>query len=75
MTTQNFTDQTKSLIDSLKTICANYGLGNDGNEFKIISQVFLYMTNTPLNSSNYVSSVLMKTLTLSIWKLKAKRRF
>lgn len=42
MTTQNFTDQTKSLIDSLKTICANYGLGNDGNEFKIISQVFLY---------------------------------
>lgn len=42
MTTQNFTNQTKSLIDSLKTICANYGLGNDGNEFKIISQVFLY---------------------------------
>ena len=42
MTTQNFTDQTKALIDSLKTICANYGLGNDGNEFKIISQVFLY---------------------------------
>ena len=23
-------------------ICANYGLGNDGNEFKIITQVFLY---------------------------------
>lgn len=42
MTAQNFTEQTKSLIDSLKTICANYGLGNDGNEFKIISQVFLY---------------------------------
>lgn len=42
MTEQHFTEQIKSLIDSLKTICANYGLGNDGNEFKIISQAFLY---------------------------------
>lgn len=42
MTEQYFTEQTKALIDSLKTICANYGLGNDGNEFKIISQAFLY---------------------------------
>jgi type I restriction enzyme M protein len=30
------------MIDSLKGICASYGLGNDGNEFKIITQVFLY---------------------------------
>ncbi|GKX42189.1 DNA methyltransferase [Pectobacterium carotovorum subsp. carotovorum] len=37
-----FRDQTKVLIDSLKSICANYGLGNDGNEFKIITQAFLY---------------------------------
>ncbi|MCL6058503.1 type I restriction-modification system subunit M [Neisseria meningitidis] len=42
MTEQHFTEQTKVLIDSLKTICAHYGLGNDGNEFKIISQAFLY---------------------------------
>ena len=42
MTEQHFSEQTKALIDSLKTICANYGLGNDGNEFKIISQAFLY---------------------------------
>ena len=42
MTTQDFTIQTKELIDNLKTICASYGLGNDGNEFKIITQVFLY---------------------------------
>lgn len=34
--------QTRQMIDSLKTICANFGLGNDGNEFKIITQVFLY---------------------------------
>lgn len=34
--------KTKQLIDSLKSVCANYGLGNDGNEFKIITQVFLY---------------------------------
>lgn len=34
--------KTKTLIDDLKGICASYGLGNDGNEFKIITQVFLY---------------------------------
>lgn len=37
-----FRDKTKTLIDNLKSICANYGLGNDGNEFKIITQAFLY---------------------------------
>ena len=37
-----FETQTKNLIDELKSVCANYGLGNDGNEFKIITQVFLY---------------------------------
>ncbi|VEH67349.1 Uncharacterised protein [Rodentibacter pneumotropicus] len=42
MTEQDFQLKTKELIDSLKAICANYGLGNDGNEFKIITQVFLY---------------------------------
>jgi len=40
--TQDFERRTKELIDSLKGICASYGLGNDGNEFKIITQVFLY---------------------------------
>lgn len=37
-----FITKTKALIDNLKSVCANYGLGNDGNEFKIITQVFLY---------------------------------
>ena len=41
-TTVEFESKTKALIDSLKSVCANYGLGNDGNEFKIITQVFLY---------------------------------
>jgi type I restriction enzyme M protein len=41
-TTAAFEKQTKILIDDLKSVCANYGLGNDGNEFKIITQVFLY---------------------------------
>lgn len=40
--TQEFEKNTKALIDDLKSVCANYGLGNDGNEFKIITQVFLY---------------------------------
>lgn len=39
---QTFEIKTKNLIDELKGICANYGLGNDGNEFKIITQAFLY---------------------------------
>jgi type I restriction enzyme M protein len=40
--TLTFEKNTKALIDELKSVCANYGLGNDGNEFKIITQVFLY---------------------------------
>ena len=42
MTDSDFKNKTEALIDSLKSISANYGLGNDGNEFKIITQVFLY---------------------------------
>ena len=41
-TANEFQGKTKALIDDLKSVCANYGLGNDGNEFKIITQVFLY---------------------------------
>jgi type I restriction enzyme M protein len=42
MSTQEFIGKTKDLIDDLKGVCAKYGLGNDGNEFKIITQAFLY---------------------------------
>lgn len=42
MQIQDFTSKTKELIDNLKSVCTSYGLGNDGNEFKIITQVFLY---------------------------------
>lgn len=35
-------EQTYELIDALKLTCNAYGLGNDGNEYKIITQVFLY---------------------------------
>ena len=38
----NVETQTKQLIDRLKATCAQYGLGNDGNEYKIITEVFLY---------------------------------
>ena len=34
--------RTVDLIDALKSTCQSYGLGNDGNEYKIITQVFLY---------------------------------
>ncbi len=42
MTSHEFREKAITLIDDLKAVCANYGLGNDGNEFKIITQVFLY---------------------------------
>jgi len=42
MTSQEFRAKAITLIDDLKGVCANYGLANDGNEFKIITQVFLY---------------------------------
>ncbi|MBW8333162.1 MAG: type I restriction-modification system subunit M [Prolixibacteraceae bacterium] len=42
MTTSSIEIQTKTLIDDLKATCASYGLGNDGNEYKIITQIFLY---------------------------------
>ena len=38
----DFEKKTKFLIDELKSVCANAGLGNDGNEYKVITQVFLY---------------------------------
>ena len=35
-------EKTIRLIDDLKATCQSYGLGNDGNEYKIITQIFLY---------------------------------
>ena len=35
-------EKTVALIDALKSTCQAYGMGNDGNEYKIITQVFLY---------------------------------
>lgn len=35
-------EKTVELIDALKATCQTYGMGNDGNEYKIITQVFLY---------------------------------
>ena len=34
--------QTHEMIDNLKAVCTNYGLGNTGNEYKIITETFLY---------------------------------
>lgn len=38
----NIKEKTVALIDDLKSTCQIYGMGNDGNEYKIITQVFLY---------------------------------
>ena len=34
--------ETKAMIDSLKTVCANAGLSNVSSEYKIITEAFLY---------------------------------
>jgi len=42
METEMIMSKTKAMIDDLKTVCANYGLGNASSEYKIITEVFLY---------------------------------
>ena len=34
--------KTEEMIDEIKTICSNFGLGNASSEYKIITEVFLY---------------------------------
>ena len=47
----DFKVKTRELIDDLKSVCANYGLGNDGNEFKIITQVDKFIMTKQIDSS------------------------
>lgn len=42
MDTNQIMSDTKKMIDDLKTVCANFGLGNASSEYKIITEVFLY---------------------------------
>ncbi|MCD8017218.1 MAG: type I restriction-modification system subunit M [Oscillospiraceae bacterium] len=42
MQIESVTIRTKRMIDDLKTICANFGLGGSPGEYKIITEVFLY---------------------------------
>lgn len=42
MQLESITIKTKQMIDDLKAICANFGLGGSPGEYKIITQVFLY---------------------------------
>lgn len=38
----NFSNKAKQLIDDIKGICTSAGLGGDANEYKIVTQSFLY---------------------------------
>lgn len=38
----NFSNKAKQLVDDIKGICVNAGLGGDANEYKIVTQSFLY---------------------------------
>lgn len=42
MTTETIIANTKQMIDDLKTVCTNFGLGNASSEYKIITEIFLY---------------------------------
>lgn len=42
MTTTDFSNRARQLVDDIKGICANAGLGGDANEYKIVTQSFLY---------------------------------
>ncbi len=42
MNTTDFSIKAKQLIDDIKGICVNAGLGGDANEYKIVTQSFLY---------------------------------
>ncbi len=42
MNTTNFSIKAKQLIDDIKGVCVNAGLGGDANEYKIVTQSFLY---------------------------------
>lgn len=42
MNNTNFSNKAKQLIDDVKGICASAGLGGDANEYKIVTQSFLY---------------------------------
>jgi hypothetical protein len=56
---RTFQIQATSLIDDLKSVCANYGLGNDGNEYKIITQIFLYKF---LNDKRHIAASIATSL-------------
>lgn len=42
MNTTDFSIKAKQLIDSIKGICTNAGLGGEASEYKIVTQSFLY---------------------------------
>jgi type I restriction enzyme M protein len=40
--TKDYNQTVRQLIDDLKATCANYGLGGEASEYKIVTQMFLY---------------------------------
>jgi type I restriction enzyme M protein len=42
MTTTQHNQAVRDLVDDLKAICTNYGLGGEASEYKVVTQSFLY---------------------------------
>ncbi len=63
-----FKEKIKSLIDNLKSICRTAGLGNSGNEYQIITQVFLYK----FLNDKFLYEIEKKCLKTITWKVSLK---
>ena len=64
----NITLQTKQMIDNLKAVCTNFGLGNASSEYKIITEVFLYkfLNDKFLYEAKKVDKLLSELLSVEV---------
>ena len=71
----NITLQTKQMIDSLKAVCTNFGLGNASSEYKIITEIFLYkfLNDKFLFEAKRIELALAKLMTMSCFCLVLDR--
>ena len=71
-TNMDIREKTFRLIDSLKATCQKSGLGNDGNEYKIITQIFLYKF---LNDKfgHEIKKISPKLASAEKWELEYKK--
>ena len=75
-TMKDYTEKVRQLVDDIKAICANNGLGGEANEYKIVTQSFLYkflndkfLYETKSLSGGEMTYNSMKQRFLKIWHI------